>query len=122
MLLNEIKPSASLSEYIRLYRIIDFHFPKHVILPFKVYPPRPEHCLQFYPKDTEKVEYNTKNLVIVNKKVTLFGQHTIVNHRYVGREFLAFQAVFQPGAFHRITGLPSDELTNIYLDAEEFLG
>ncbi len=122
MLINEVKPSPFLFEYIRLYRIIDFHFPKSISLPFKVYPPRPEHCLQFYPKDTETVEYTNKSLVIANKKATILGQHTIVNHRHVGREFLAFQVVFQPGALHRITGINSVELTNSYLDAEDILG
>lgn len=122
MLLNEIKPSPFLSNYIRIYRIVHFHFPAGIALPFKVYPPRPEHCLQFYPKDTETVENSGKNLVIAGKKATLLGQHTIVNHRYVGREFLAFQVVFQPGALYKITGIPSVELTNAYLDAEEILG
>lgn len=122
MLLNEIRPSSFLTEYIRLYRIIDFHFSKGVSLPFKVYPPRPEHCLQFYPRDTETVEYYDKNIVIADKKATILGQHTIVNHRYVGREFLAFQVVFQPGALYRITGIHSVELTNVYLDAEDILG
>lgn len=122
MLLNEIKPSPFLAEHIRLYRIIDFHFPKSVTVPFKVYPPRPEHCLQFYPKDTETVEYGSKSLVIANKKATILGQHTVVNRRYIGREFLAFQVVFQPGALHRITGINSVELTNSYFDAEDILG
>jgi AraC-like DNA-binding protein len=122
MLLNEIKPSFFLTEYIRLYRIVDFHFPASISLPFKVYPPRPEHCLQFYPKDTERVEYTDKNLIIADKKVTLLGQHTTVNHRYVGREFLVIQVVFQPGALYKITGIPSVELTNAYMDAEEIMG
>ena len=122
MLLNEIKPSSFLAEYIRLYRIVDFYFRKGVSLPFKVYPPRPEHCLQFYPKDTETVAYSSKDLVVSAKRATLLGQHTIVNHRYVGKEFLAFQVVFQSGALYKITGIPSVELTNVYLDAEAILG
>lgn len=119
MLLNEIKPSTFLAEYIRLYRIVDFHFPIGASLPFKVYPPRPEHCLQFYPRDTETVEYINKKQVIADKKAVILGQHTIVNRRYVGRDFFAFQVVFQPGALYRIIGISSDDLTNIYTDAED---
>lgn len=122
MLLNEIKPSPFLTEFIRLYRIIDFYFPDIVELPFKAYPPRPEHCLQFYPKDTETVKYPDNNIVISNRKSTIIGQHTVINHRYVGREFLAFQVVFQPGALYRITGITSIEITNAYMDAEDILG
>lgn len=122
MLLDEIKPSPSLTEYVRLYRIVDFNFPAGVSLPVKVYPPRPEHCLQFYPRDTETVEYIGKNLVVAGKRATLLGQHTVINHRYVGKQFLAFQVVFQSGALYKITGIPSVELNNAYLDAEEILG
>ena len=122
MLLNEIKPSPFLTEFIRLYRIVDFNFPDITAIPFKVYPPRPEHCLQFYPKDTETVKYPDNNIVVSNRKSTIIGQHTIVNHRYVGREFLVFQVVFQPGALYRITGITSIEITNTYLDAADILG
>lgn len=122
MLLNNIKPSLFLSEYIRLYRIVDFHFPSDENLPFKMYPPRPEHCLQFYPKDTETIKYPNSNIVIAKKKACLTGQHTITNHRYVGREFVTFQVVFQPGVLYRITGIKIQELSNHYLDAEDIFG
>jgi AraC-like DNA-binding protein len=122
MLLNEIKPSAFLAEYVRLYRIVDFHFPAGVSLPFKMYPPRPEHCLQFYPRDTETVEYIDRKQVITGKRAVIIGQHTMVNRRHVGRDFFTLQVVFQPGALYRITGVPSGELTNIYTDAEHILG
>ena len=100
MLLDEILPTPSLTGYVRLYRIIDFHFPDVESIPFKVYPPRPEHCLQFYPKDTETVKYPDSDIVISNKKATIIGQHTTVNHRYVGKLFLCFQVVFQPEALY----------------------
>ena len=122
MVINEITPSSSLKEFIRLYRIVDFNFPAGTVLPCKVYPPRPEHCLQFYPKDTETVSYPNNDLTIANKNCTITGQHTISNHRYVGKEFLAFQVVFQPGALFRITGIASNNITNCYMDAELIFG
>lgn len=122
MLLNDIKPSPFLAEFIRLYRIVDFNFPDHVNLPSKAYPPRPEHCLQFYPKDTERVTYPNNNTSISNKRSTLIGQHTVVNTRHVGKEFLSIQVVFRPGALFRITGLKAVELSNVYMDAEDILG
>ena len=122
MLLTDIKPSQFLTEFIRLYRIVDFHFPSDVALPSKAYPPRPEHCLQFYPKDTETVTYSNNDLCVANKQSSLIGQHTVVNTRHVGRNFLAFQVVFKPGALFRITGIKASELSNIYMDAENILG
>ena len=122
MLFNEIKPSAFLSDYIRLYRIIDFNFPDGATIPFKAYPPRPEQYLQFFPKDTETVKYPDSDISISNKKVAIIGQHTIVSHRYVGKDFFCFQVVFQPGALYRITGISLNELANTYLDAEDIFG
>jgi AraC-like DNA-binding protein len=122
MLINEIKPAPSLQEYIRLYRIIDFHFSNTVSVPLKMYSPRPEQCLQFYPKDTETVRYPASSLTVSNKRATITGQHTVLNHRQVGNDFLSFQVVFQPGAFFRLTGIPMQSLSNLYLDAEDILG
>ncbi len=122
MLINEIKPAPSLQEYIRLYRIIDFHFSNTASIPLKMYSPRPEQCLQFYPKDTETVTYPGSRLTISNKRATITGQHTILNHRQVGNDFLSFQVVFQPGAFFRLTGISMQSLSNLYLDAEDIFG
>lgn len=122
MLLNEIKPGIFLTDYIRLYRIIDFHFLSSSNIPVKLYSPRPEQCLQFYPRDTETVTYPNSNKITSNQKVVVTGQHTTLNHRQVGKEFLSFQVVFQPGALYRLTGIPMQELENVYMDAEHILG
>jgi AraC-like DNA-binding protein len=121
-LIKEINPGVSLAEYVRLYRIIDFNFPDDISMPAKVYPPRPEQCIQFYPRDTETVLYPDSNLTISNKKTTVTGQHTIINHRYIGNKFLTVQVVFQPGALFCITGIPMNELANKYMDAEAIFG
>lgn len=118
MLLKEFLPAPSVSEYVRLYRIVHFVFDRNEALPFKAYPPRPEHCLAFFPFDREKLEYADSNKGIQNIPVVLYGQPLSVTNRFVGREFLVFQIVFQPGALYRLTGIPGDELTNKYLDAE----
>ena len=122
MLLNEIKPSPFLTDSIRLYRIIDFQFPNGVTIPPKIYSPRPEQCLQFYPKDSETVKSPDSNVIVSNKKVSCIGQHTKAIHRQVGNDFLSFQVLFQPGAFYRVTGVAMHELANVYLDAEDVFG
>jgi AraC-like DNA-binding protein len=122
MLINEIKPSPFLAEYIRLYRIIDFHFPNITIIPFKAYPPRPEHCLQFMARDPETIEYPDSGLLISPKPVTFMGPHTKVIHRYIGKRTLGLQVIFQPGAINQITNIASSELTDLYMDAENVFG
>lgn len=122
MLLNEIKPGAFLSDYVRLYRIIDFHFEDDIVIPPKLYTPRPEHCLQFYPLDTETVNYPSQQKSISNIRSTLVGQHTVLQHRQVGKRFLSIQVVFQPTALYRLTGMGLQEFENSYADAKDVFG
>jgi len=118
MVLLDLKPSFYLQEFIRVYRIVHFVFDSNTALPYKPYPPRPEHCLSFYPKDTETITYTSNSKKISNLKSVLIGQQNEITNRYVGSDFLVFQVVFCPGALYRITGIPSYELTNSYVDAE----
>lgn len=118
MVLLEFAPSASLSDFVRVYRVVHFVFDDAANIPFKPYPPRPEHCLSFYPRDTETVEYVNGGDKITKLKTVLMGQHDVVTNRFVGKDFLVFQVVFKPGALYRITGIPSNQLNNSYFDAE----
>ncbi|MDI9862971.1 helix-turn-helix domain-containing protein [Flectobacillus sp. DC10W] len=118
MVLLEFPPSPILKEFVRTFRIVDFVFSANQIIPYKPYPPKPEHCLSFYPRDTETVEYAVSGKTKAKLKSVVFGQQTEVTHRYVGRDFLVFQVVFRPGALFRLTGIPSFELKNSYIDAE----
>ncbi len=118
MLLQDFPPSPALMEYVRLYRLVRFLFSASDSIPFKPYPPRPEHCLSFYPRDTETIEYPNQPTKINNIRSALIGQHSVVTNRHVGKDFLVIQVIFQPGALFRLTGIPAYELTNAYLDAE----
>jgi len=120
MALYEFTPSPALAEYIRTYRIVHFQFEASTQLPVKAYPPRPEHCLSFYPRDQEKVSFAASGQKAEGLQAVLFGQLTEVTQRQVGGDFLLFQIVFKPGALYRISGVPSFELTNAYLDASLF--
>ncbi len=122
MLLNEITPSCFLTDYILLYRIIDFHFPAGAVVPCKAYPPRPEYCLQFMPRDVEFTKRSDTGLILSNQKAIFVGQQTDVFYRYPGNEFLAVQVIFQPGALHLLKNIVSGELTNQIIDAEDIFG
>ncbi len=122
MLLNEIKPSSFLTEYIRLYRIIDFCFSAGTIVPCKAYPPRPEHCLQFMCKDVEMIKHPDTCTPISARRVIFMGPHTHLIYRYPGEQTLGFQVIFQPGAIYRLTNMATHELTNQYIDAELIFG
>lgn len=118
MLLQDFIPAAEVQEFVQLYRIVHLKFDAEQVVPFKAYPPRPEHCLAFYPFDTETVEYKNSGKLIQNIPVVLYGQFTEVTNRVIGNNFLVFQIIFYPGALYRLTGISAHELTNEYMDAE----
>jgi AraC-like DNA-binding protein len=122
LILKDFIPSPQVQEFVQLYRIVHLQFDATNQIPPKAYPPRPEQCLAFYPFDTEVVEYCSSNLIKKNIPVVLYGQFTEVTNRMIGNNFLVFQIVFYPSAVYKLFGIPSYELNNQYLNAEEVLG
>lgn len=118
MVFHKFLPSPFLKEFIRVYRVVHFAFDNNSTIPCKAYPPRPEHCLCFFPRGTEVVEFAESKKKIYNLKSALIGQQTEVTNRYPGPDFLLFLVIFRPGALFRFTAIPSKELTNCYIDAE----
>ncbi|WP_199141359.1 helix-turn-helix domain-containing protein [Pedobacter sp. ASV12] len=121
MFLKEIRPSLPVSEFVRLYRIIDFTFPNDEPIPPKLYTPRPEHCLQFFLTPTV-IDVLGKHISIKPKNALLAGQHTFVNNRTVYKNFLSLQIVFMPGALYRLLGIAADELTDRFIEAGDVIG
>lgn len=117
MLLKDFIPAPEVREFVQLYRIVHLQFDRNQAIPPKAYPPRPEHCLAFYPFETETVQYATSGKLIRHIPVVLYGQFTEVTQRMIGHKFLVFQIIFYPGALYRLTGIPASELNNQYLDA-----
>jgi AraC-like DNA-binding protein len=122
MLLQDFKPPPDLADLVQLFRIVHLRFGAGETVPPKAYPPRPEHCLAFYPYEREMVRMDRSGNVVSGSPVVLYGQFTEVSHRYIGRDFLVLQVVFWPGAMHRLTGMPAIELTNQYVDAVAVFG
>ena len=122
MLLNEIIPSPLLADFVRLYRVIHFVFPKNICIPAKAYTPRPEQCLQFFPVGCNEITYSGAAVKTITRHAALIGQHSIINHRQPENDFLSIQVVFQPGALHRWLGMGAAEMHNRFSDAEDLLG
>ncbi len=119
MLLKDFKPSAAVSDFVQKYRIAHFVFDKNASIPVKPYPPSPEHCLSFYPFDTEWVQHADSGKEVSNIRVAFIGQPLAVTNRIVNNNFLVLQIIFQPGALYRLLGVPANELTNSYGNAED---
>ena len=122
MILKDFVPALDVQAFVQIFRIVHLEFSKEDDIPIKAYPPRPEQCLAFYPLDRETVEYVGSNKVVNHLPVVLYGQFTQVTNRMIGHQFLVFQIVFLPGALYQLTGMPSSELVNEYLDGSIFFG
>jgi AraC-like DNA-binding protein len=118
LLLKDFIPALDVQEFVQLYRIVHLKFEQGQTVPFKAYPPRPEHCLAFYPFDKETVEYRNSGKKVKDIPVVLYGQFSEVTNRIIGNNFLVLQVIFFPGALYRLTAVPAIEFTNQYLDAE----
>jgi AraC-like DNA-binding protein len=118
LLLKDFIPAPDVQEFVQLYRIVHLKFEQGQTVPFKAYPPRPEHCLAFYPYDKETVEYKNSGKKVKDIPVVLYGQFSEVTNRMIGNNFLVLQVIFFPGALYRLTAVPAIEFTNQYIDAE----
>jgi AraC-like DNA-binding protein len=118
MLLKNFLPSPFLQEYVRFFGIVQFSFPPNIQIPPKPYSPRPENSLCFVPKDPEYITNSGGDTKTRRPSITVYGQHTLLNTRNPGQDFLALIVHFQPGVLYRLTGVPLHELTNTYVDAE----
>lgn len=123
MLLSNIIPHPSLRPFVRFYRLIHFDFRNSPLLPaVKAYRPRIEHCLQFTPLDAEEVSYPSGSRQSLREQTALFGQHTTLNNRNVGKNYLNVQIVFKPGILSQLAKISAAEITNTYLDGQLLLG
>lgn len=122
MLLKDFAPALQVQEFVQLYRIVHLQFDAAMHIPPKAYPPRPEQCLAFYPFDREIIEYTSTQKKKENISVVLYGQFTEVTNRIIGSNFLVFQIVFYPGALYKLFGIPSTQINNEYIAADEVIG
>ena len=118
LLLKCFLPAPPLRAYVRSMGIVHFVFEKDKVIPAKPYAPRPETSLYFFPRDPENIVYPGNDVKIKRASACVYGQHTMMNKRLVGHDFLALIVHLQPGVLHRLTGIPLNELTNTDLDAE----
>lgn len=122
MILRDFLPSPFLREYVRKHQVIRFEFGPLEVVPHKVYSPRPEICLAFYLRDPVSAIYSGQDMIQKHPRCSIIGQHTVVSDKYTGRDFWCLQIVLQQSAFFRLTGIPANELTNTFIDAEAIWG
>ena len=117
MILKDFLPNPVFKEFVQCYRIVHFEFENGAQIPVKAYTPKPEEVIHFFLVDFFAIE--KCGLKEYQPSITLVGQRTFITMQHIGHNFLDFQIIFQPTALYRLTGIPSLELTNLCLDAED---
>ena len=118
MLITNHIPAPHLREFIDYIGLVHFKFPREHTIPVKCYSPKPGQSIEFFLRDPEEIIYPGENQIQKRSHTIICGQHTGIINRYVGREFLFLNIVFQPGALFCLTAIPMHELNNTFIDAD----
>jgi AraC-like DNA-binding protein len=122
MLIKDIQPHISLTEFVRKYQIIRWQYEANSIPPNKFLAPRPEHSLTFYIRDLQSYSFLGLSKKETYPKSIVSGIHTNTLIRDCGHDFWALKIIFQPCALFRLTGLPMQELVSNFAEAEAIFG
>lgn len=64
------------------------------------------------------MDFTAHNKSVANVPVALIGQSLSVTNRFIHGHFMVVQVLFQPGGLFRLTGLPSWEINDTYMEAD----
>jgi AraC-like DNA-binding protein len=88
--------------------------------PVKPYPPRPEQCIIFYPRDPLTIEYQNAQQKIVQARSIISGQVISRQNLHIGNDYIVIKVIFYPGALFHFLQMPLTNITDWNIDAESF--
>lgn len=96
------------------------HFASNIEKPVKPYPPRPEQCIIFYPRDSLTIEYQTTKQKFVQPRSIVSGQVVSRQNLHIGNDYIVIvlKVIFYPGGLFHFTQMPLTEITDRNIDAE----
>lgn len=122
MIFKEFTPSQPLRSFVDNFLLMHFS-PREGYDPVKPYPTRIEQALVFFARGYIKAyDVGCKSYSTIAHNA-LFGQQVsrLDFHPHCDEDFLMVMVVFRPGALFRLLGIPCQELTTHFDDAESFL-
>jgi hypothetical protein len=120
MIFKLVQPCSPLVPYVRSYQLIHFVFSKNMEKPIKPYPPRPEQCIIFYPRDPLTIEYQNSKRKIVQARSIISGQVISRQNLHIGNDYIVIKVIFYPGALFHFLQMPLTNITDWNIDAESF--
>jgi AraC-like DNA-binding protein len=122
MISQSFLPCPALRDYVQIYHVRHFVFDGKSPIPFKPFPPRAEHCIEFYPRQPEITENISDHQKNQRTSSSIKGQYTARINRHILQDFLYIGVTLLPGALFRLTNIPLFELNNTFVDAEIVFG
>jgi len=118
MIFKLVQPSPFLSNYVKHYKLIHFEFKNGEEKPMKPYPPRPEQCIIFYPRDPLTIEYQATSQKVLQPRSIVSGQVVSRQNLHIGNDYIVFKIIFFPGALYHVAHMPLTKITDQNADAE----
>jgi AraC-like DNA-binding protein len=119
MIFREIPPCPALQPFVQTYRLVNLIYEPDAF-PKTPYPTRLEQALVFFARGHITCHDPLTGQTVPIAPNALFGQQVsrLDFQTVVSEDFLMLMVVFQPGGLYRLLGLPSNELTRVFCDAE----
>lgn len=118
-----VQPHESLRLFVKEYLVVHFDFGNMTEIPSKVFPPRADSSLIFYPTHQfRKINPQSGRQVDVPRSVVQGQLLTNWYHHYA-QEFTCVKIVFQPGGLYHLLGkMPMTYLLDETIEAESVVG
>ena len=121
MLHQVIYPHESLRMFVKEYLLLHFDFRGFNQIPAKIFPPRPDTSIIFYPSQRFRKVNDTQQIDI--PQTVIQGQILSKWYHYYPQDFTCVKIVFQPGGlYHLLRRMPLSNVLDQVIDAEMVLG
>jgi AraC-like DNA-binding protein len=122
MICKRIKPELMVNEYVKEYLLLHMKFDSNEPQPIKAYPVNPEEGMTFQIKGAINAESPELEFVEKRSKTYFFGLPASRQNLCLSHEFMLVHVRFHPGAMHKMTKIPMNELVHKNIDAELIWG
>jgi AraC-like DNA-binding protein len=123
MINKSIVPHEALRGFVKEYLIVHFDFKNLSQNREKVFPPRPDTSIIFYPSETFKKVNPFQNKTIDIPHAVVQGQLLTNWYHHYPNDFKCVKIVFQPGGlFHLLDKMPMYNVLDLAIDAENVIG
>lgn len=122
MILRQYIPRPELQHFISRIMISQYQLDCGGPAPVIPFPPQPEHCLYFYPKDRVNCRNYANDRIQELPRSILVGPQLSRVDLTMGYQMLVIMVGFHPGGMHRLLRLPMEEMLDRPVDASLILG